>query len=86
MSEQGPALEPPDCRRKSKSELNQGDCDNAQPRVEYAKRESYRIKRLREYDADVLTATRALSEYYEVVAEVSGDPKIVTGTLSGLAR
>ena len=30
---------------------------------------------LREYDADVLTATRALSEYFERVAEVSGDPR-----------
>jgi aspartyl-tRNA(Asn)/glutamyl-tRNA(Gln) amidotransferase subunit B len=30
---------------------------------------------LREYDADVLTATRALSEYFERVAETSGDPR-----------
>src|SRR5664280_1459337 len=30
---------------------------------------------LREYDAAVLTATRAVSEYYETVARVSGDPK-----------
>jgi aspartyl-tRNA(Asn)/glutamyl-tRNA(Gln) amidotransferase subunit B len=30
---------------------------------------------LREYDAEVLTATRPLSEYYERVASVSGDPK-----------
>ena len=30
---------------------------------------------LREYDADVLTATRALSEYFERVAEASGDPR-----------
>src|SRR5678816_1685263 len=30
---------------------------------------------LREYDAAVLTATRAASEYYETVARVSGDPK-----------
>jgi aspartyl-tRNA(Asn)/glutamyl-tRNA(Gln) amidotransferase subunit B len=30
---------------------------------------------LREYDADVLTATRALSEYFERVADASGDPR-----------
>jgi aspartyl-tRNA(Asn)/glutamyl-tRNA(Gln) amidotransferase subunit B len=30
---------------------------------------------LREYDAGVLTATRALAEYYEQAARVSGDPK-----------
>ena len=30
---------------------------------------------LREYDAEVLTQTRALSEYFESVAETSGDPR-----------
>src|SRR5262249_38504562 len=30
---------------------------------------------LREYDADVLTASRANAEYFEHVAEASGDPK-----------
>jgi aspartyl-tRNA(Asn)/glutamyl-tRNA(Gln) amidotransferase subunit B len=45
---------------------------------------------LREYDAQVLTATRAMSEYYEVVAEVSTDPKMaanwVMGDLAGLLK
>ena len=30
---------------------------------------------LREYDADVLTQTRAMSEFFEAVADASGDPK-----------
>jgi aspartyl-tRNA(Asn)/glutamyl-tRNA(Gln) amidotransferase subunit B len=42
---------------------------------------------LREYDAQVLTAARALAEYYEQVAEVSGEPRTaanwVIGDLSG---
>ncbi len=45
---------------------------------------------LREYDAEVLTATRAGSEYFETVATVSGDPKSaahwVMGDLMGLLK
>ncbi len=45
---------------------------------------------LREYDAGVLTATRAASEYFENVARVSGDPKTasnwVMGDLMGLLK
>jgi aspartyl-tRNA(Asn)/glutamyl-tRNA(Gln) amidotransferase subunit B len=45
---------------------------------------------LREYDAGVLTSTRAIAEYYEETAEVSGDPKIaanwVMGDLLGLLK
>jgi aspartyl-tRNA(Asn)/glutamyl-tRNA(Gln) amidotransferase subunit B len=45
---------------------------------------------LRQYDAEVLTATRAVSEYYETVAKVSGDPKTaanwVMGDLMGLLK
>jgi aspartyl-tRNA(Asn)/glutamyl-tRNA(Gln) amidotransferase subunit B len=45
---------------------------------------------LREYDAQVLTATRALAEYYEEVANVSKDPKMaanwVMGELAGLLK
>ena len=45
---------------------------------------------LRAYDADVLTATRAASEYYETVAQASGDPKAaahwVMGDLMGLLK
>jgi aspartyl-tRNA(Asn)/glutamyl-tRNA(Gln) amidotransferase subunit B len=45
---------------------------------------------LREYDADVLTANRALSEYFEEAATVSGDPKTtanwVMGDVAGLLK
>ncbi len=45
---------------------------------------------LREYDAEVLTATRASSEYFETAARVSGDPKTaanwVMGDLMGLLK
>lgn len=38
---------------------------------------------LREYDAQVLTATRPLSEYYERVASTSGDPKAAANWVMG---
>jgi aspartyl-tRNA(Asn)/glutamyl-tRNA(Gln) amidotransferase subunit B len=42
---------------------------------------------LREYDAQVLTATRAISDYFEKTAAVAGDPRTaanwVTGDLMG---
>ena len=42
---------------------------------------------LRDYDAQALTQTRAISEYYETAAKASGDPKAaanwVMGDLSG---
>jgi aspartyl-tRNA(Asn)/glutamyl-tRNA(Gln) amidotransferase subunit B len=45
---------------------------------------------LREYDAQVLTQTRALSEYFETVARVSGDAKTaanwVMGDLAGALK
>jgi aspartyl-tRNA(Asn)/glutamyl-tRNA(Gln) amidotransferase subunit B len=45
---------------------------------------------LREYDADVLTATRASSEYFETAAHASGDPKTaanwVMGDLMGMLK
>ncbi len=45
---------------------------------------------LREYDAGVLTSTRAIAEFYEVVTEVSKDAKIaanwVMGDLAGLLK
>jgi aspartyl-tRNA(Asn)/glutamyl-tRNA(Gln) amidotransferase subunit B len=45
---------------------------------------------LREYDAEVLTQTRAASEYFETVAQVSGDAKSaanwVMGDLTGLLK
>ncbi len=45
---------------------------------------------LRPYDADVLTATRALADYYDEVAKTSGDPKLAAnwtmGDLQGLLK
>ena len=45
---------------------------------------------LSEYDADVLTASRATSEYFEKVARVSGNPKMaahwVMGDLMGALK
>jgi len=45
---------------------------------------------LREYDADVLTQTRAAAEFFETVAEVSGDAKTaanwVMGDLMGMLK
>jgi aspartyl-tRNA(Asn)/glutamyl-tRNA(Gln) amidotransferase subunit B len=45
---------------------------------------------LREYDADVLTQTSALSDYFESAAKVSGDPKTtanwVMGDLLGMLK
>jgi aspartyl-tRNA(Asn)/glutamyl-tRNA(Gln) amidotransferase subunit B len=38
---------------------------------------------LREYDADVLTKTRALGDYFEVVAKVSGYPKLAANWVMG---
>jgi aspartyl-tRNA(Asn)/glutamyl-tRNA(Gln) amidotransferase subunit B len=38
---------------------------------------------LRETDAHVLTATRAMSDYYEKVAEASGDPKTAANWVMG---
>ena len=45
---------------------------------------------LSEYDAQVLTSTRALADFYEQVAEASGDPKLAanwtTGDLAALVK
>jgi aspartyl-tRNA(Asn)/glutamyl-tRNA(Gln) amidotransferase subunit B len=45
---------------------------------------------LREYDAQVLTATRAIGEYFEKVAAAAGDPRLaanwVTGDLMGALK
>ena len=53
-------------------------------------RASSREYGLREYDAEVLTATRAASEYFETAAQVAGDPKTaanwVMGDLLGLLK
>ena len=59
------------------------------PELPAAKRARFvEVYGLREYDAQVLTSTRAMAEYYEVAAEVSTDPKMaanwVMGDLAGL--
>lgn len=64
---------------------------SAMPELPSIKRERFvENYGLREYDAQVLTATRALSEYYERVASVAGDPKMaanwVTGDLMGALK
>jgi aspartyl-tRNA(Asn)/glutamyl-tRNA(Gln) amidotransferase subunit B len=45
---------------------------------------------LREYDAETLTATRAMGDYFERAAKVSGDPRAtanwVMGDLAGLLK
>jgi aspartyl-tRNA(Asn)/glutamyl-tRNA(Gln) amidotransferase subunit B len=41
---------------------------------------------LREYDAQVLTATRAVSDYYETAAKASGDPKTTANWVMGDLR
>src|ERR1700683_5023956 len=61
------------------------------PELPAAKRARFiEVYGLREYDAQVLTSTRAMAEYYEVVAEVSKDPKMaanwVIGDLAGLLK
>ena len=68
-----------------------GEVRSTMPELPTAKRarfvESYG---LRQYDAEVLTSTRAIAEYYEEVAEVSTDPKIaanwVMGDLAGMLK
>ncbi len=61
------------------------------PELPAAKRARFiEVYGLREYDAQVLTATRAMAEYFEIVAEVSTDPKMaanwVMGDLAGLLK
>jgi aspartyl-tRNA(Asn)/glutamyl-tRNA(Gln) amidotransferase subunit B len=73
------------------SEKWQAEIRATMPELPGAKRarfiESYG---LREYDAEVLTSTRALAEFYEEVAEASKDPKAaanwVMGDLAGLLK
>jgi aspartyl-tRNA(Asn)/glutamyl-tRNA(Gln) amidotransferase subunit B len=73
------------------SEAWLGRIRDAMPELPAARRarflESYG---LRPYDAEVLTATRALSDYFEQAAKVAGDPRSaanwVMGDLSGLLK
>lgn len=57
---------------------------SAMPELPAAKRERFISEYgLREYDAQVLTLTRPMSEFYEEVASVSGDPKTAANWLMG---
>jgi aspartyl-tRNA(Asn)/glutamyl-tRNA(Gln) amidotransferase subunit B len=54
------------------------------PELPASRRERFlREYGLREYDAGVLTQTRAASEYFETVARVSGDPKTAANWVMG---
>jgi aspartyl-tRNA(Asn)/glutamyl-tRNA(Gln) amidotransferase subunit B len=54
------------------------------PELPAAKRARFvEVYGLREYDAEVLTSTRAMAEYYETVAAVSGDPKMAANWVIG---
>jgi aspartyl-tRNA(Asn)/glutamyl-tRNA(Gln) amidotransferase subunit B len=64
---------------------------SAMPELAAARRARFTgVYGLREYDAQVLTQTRALSDYYETVTRVSGDPKTaanwVMGDLAGALK
>src|SRR5512139_3294584 len=54
------------------------------PELPDAKRERFvREYGLPEYDADMLTQTRALAAYYEEAAKLSGQPKVVSNWMMG---
>src|ERR1039457_2108307 len=57
---------------------------SAMPELPAAKRQRFMESHgLREYDAGVLTATRALSEYFEKAAAASGDPRTAANWVIG---
>jgi len=68
-----------------------GEIKSSMPELPPAKRARF-IEQygMREYDAQVLTATRAMSDYFEKAAEVSGDPRTaanwVMGDLAGALK
>jgi aspartyl-tRNA(Asn)/glutamyl-tRNA(Gln) amidotransferase subunit B len=54
------------------------------PELPAAKRARFiEVYGLREYDAEVLVSTRAMAEYFEIVAEVSQDPKMAANWVIG---
>jgi aspartyl-tRNA(Asn)/glutamyl-tRNA(Gln) amidotransferase subunit B len=64
---------------------------DAMPELPAVKRRRFvEVYGLSEYDAQVLTATRALADFYEQAAEGSGDPKLAanwtTGDLAALLK
>jgi len=73
------------------SEAWQAEIRSTMPELPSKKRQRFVEEHgLREYDAGVLTSTRAIAEFYEVVAEISKDAKIaanwVMGDLAGMLK
>jgi aspartyl-tRNA(Asn)/glutamyl-tRNA(Gln) amidotransferase subunit B len=73
------------------SEAWLGQIRESMPELPAARRERFvKVYGLREYDAQVLTATRAMSDYFEKVAVAAGDPRAaanwVMGDLAGLLK
>jgi aspartyl-tRNA(Asn)/glutamyl-tRNA(Gln) amidotransferase subunit B len=57
---------------------------DAMPELPAAKRRRFVAELgLRDYDAEVLTQTRAASEYFETAAQISGDPKTTANWVMG---
>ena len=60
------------------------EAKSSMPELPAAKRERFMTAfGLREYDAGVLTASRAVSEFFESVARISGDPKTSANWVMG---
>ena len=81
----------PDLVPLTVSEAWMGEIRQAMPELPAARRARFIADYgLREYDAHVLTASRALSDYYEQAAKASGDPKTaanwVMGDLAGALK
>ena len=74
----------PDLAPLRVSEKWLGDVRANMPELPASKRARFiEVYGLREYDAEVLTSTRAMAEYYETVAAVSGDPKMAANWVIG---
>ncbi len=74
----------PDLAPLRVSEKWLSDVRATMPELPAAKRARFiEVYGLREYDAEVLTSTRAMAEYYETVAAVSGDPKMAANWVIG---
>ena len=66
------------------SELREEDDEQALPELPDAKRERFAKQYgLPEYDADMLTQSRAMASYYEEATKLSGQPKVVSNWMMG---
>ena len=74
----------PDLQPLKISEVWLNEIRRSMPELPSSRRERFlREYGLREYDADVLTQTRAASEYFETAARVSGEPKTAANWVMG---